>query len=180
MTPDLPLQLAVSAGMFVLTILVHLLGLMGLLQLGRRHATDWRTPWLSLDRLLVPMTLALGLSAIHAVEVGLYAVLYLELGATATLEQAIFYSAASYSTAGFAGLELNPKWRVLVALESLNGIILLGWSTAFLFQGLHRLLHAEGDHPFPAGAIARASPRPSRSGKGAPSGTNSSDTELMQ
>ena len=53
-------------------------------------------------------------------------------------------------------------------LESLNGMLLIGWSTAFLFQNLHRILTNEDDHPLPAGAIAKASPRPNRSGKGAP------------
>jgi hypothetical protein len=177
---DLPLQLAISAGMFALTIVLHLLGLMGLVRLGRLHIERWRTPWLHIDRVLVPTMLAVGLAVIHLVEVGVYALLFDALHATSTLEQAIYYSASSYSTAGVPGLSFRAEWRVLASLEALNGILLIGWSTAFLFQTLHRILNAEGDHPFPAGAIAIASPRPSRSGKGAPSGTNSSDTELMQ
>ena len=87
---------------------------------------------------------------------------------------------ASYSTANIDANALRPHWREVGAMESLNGMLLIGWSTAFLFQNLHRILHSEEGHPLPAGAIATPSPRPSRSGKGAPLGTNSNDTELMQ
>jgi hypothetical protein len=177
---DLPLQFAVVAGMFALTILIHLLGLTGLVGLGRLHLERCRTPWLQVDRLLVPTVLAFGLALIHATEVATYAALFQVMGATTTWEQALYYSVSSYSTAGVAGLTFRPEWRVVGAFESLNGILLIGWSTAFLFEVLHRILNTEDSHPFPAGAIAMVSPRPKRSGSGAPSGTNSSDTELMQ
>jgi hypothetical protein len=86
---------------------------------------------------------------------------------------------------------LAKAWRLLAAFESLNGILLLGWSTAYLFQTLHRVLQTEETHPLPEGALAEepagetellidepqaegaavvgiTSPRPSRSGRGAP------------
>ena len=67
------------------------------------------------------------------------------------------------------------------ALEAVNGMLLIGWSTAFLFQVVSHLMEpSDEDHPLPRGAIARLSPRASGSRSGAPSATNSSDTELMQ
>ena len=69
-------------------------------------------------------------------------------------------------------------WRLLAAFEAVNGMLLMGWSTAFLFQTLHRILQTEESHPLPVGAIATDadeavedgidSPRSSRSGSGAP------------
>ena len=52
---------------------------------------------------------------------------------------------------------LPVKWRIVGALEAVNGMLLIGWSTAFLFQVLTHLLEpAEDDHPLPKGAIARS------------------------
>lgn len=150
----LPTELAVSAGMFLLTIAMHLTGLTLLVGLGRIHITRWRTPWLSMDRALIPMALATGVAVIHVAEVMAYAGLYKALGAAQTWEHAIFYSAASYSTAGLPDVDFDAPWRVVGALESLNGFILIGWSTAFLFETLHRIMNTEEDHPFPLGAIA--------------------------
>ena len=176
---NLPLELAVSGAMWVATVIIHLSGLMTLLKLARLHLVHARTPWLSLDRLLVPMLMALGLFALHGLEVLAYAVLFDQVHATQNWEQAIYYSTSAYSTAGVGGQTFANRWRVVGGSESLNGMLLIGWSTAFLFQNLYRILIDEEDHPLPAGAIAyrRAkrqagsatpSPRPSRSGRGAP------------
>lgn len=177
---SLPLQLATSAGLYLLTIVIHILGLTGLAELGRVHLNYWRTPWLSVDRLLIPTVLAFGLFLLHGLEILIYALIFNGVGASENFITALYYSVGSYSTADVAELTLAPEWRLIGALESLNGFLLIGWSTAFLFQNLHRILNSEDAHPFPVGAIARPSSRPSRSGRGAPPGTNSSDTELMQ
>src|SRR6185369_1938458 len=151
---NLPVELAVSAGMFGLTIVIHLLGLTGLLAVTRLHIEKLRTPWLAVDRLLVPLTLALGIFLIHGAEVAAYAALYKGLDATGTWERAVFVSSAAYSTASTADGYFPHDWRVTVSLEALNGILLLGWSTAFLFQTLHRILTTEEGHPLAEGAIA--------------------------
>lgn len=177
---SLPIQLALAAFMFLLTIIVHIVGLMGLQKLASLHLRRWRTPWLGLDRLLVPTGFAFGLALIHFTEVMIYAESFVLLRAADSLDQALWFSLASYTTADVPETTLDQGWRVFGAFEALNGILLLGWSTAFLFENLRRILTSEDSHPLPLGAIARPSPRPSRSGRGAPPGTNSSDTELMQ
>ena len=176
----MPLELAVSGAMWVATLIIHLTGLLTLLKVARLHLIHARTPWLSLDRVLVPSLMVLGLFALHSLEVLAYAVLFDRVHATETWEQAIYYSTSAYSTAGVGGQTFANRWRVTGGLESLNGMVLIGWSTAFLFQNLSRILIDDDDHPLPAGAIARRraapqpgvaampSPRPSRSGRGAP------------
>ncbi|RAK51041.1 hypothetical protein [Phenylobacterium deserti] len=186
--PGLWGELLISFGMVALTVTTHLVGLMGILRATAYHIEHWRTPWLPLDRLLVPLAVATALFLLHGLEVWAYALLFLAGEATDGLEQALFVSAGAYSTAGWMNAEVSDGWRIVAVLESLNGMLLLGWSTAFLFQTLHRVLTTEDQHPIPEGAIAQEetgvagkdSPRPKRSGKGAPDGTNSSETELMQ
>lgn len=188
---DLERALLAAFVMVVATVIMHLVGLMGLIRLTQLHIKHFRTPWLALDRLLVPLGIATGLFALHGAEVWLYAAAYQVLHATRGWEKALYLSAGAYSTAGWPGVQTPEGWRLLPALESLNGMLLLGWSTAFLFQTLHRILQTDEGHPLPEGAIAeeaeeepdgegKDSPRPRRSGRGAPPGTNSSDTELMQ
>jgi hypothetical protein len=176
----LPFQLGASACLFLVTILTHVMGLTALTSLGSFHLTRARAPWLALDRILIPTLMVYGLVLLHGVEIATYAFAFRWLGATPNLGDAIYFSVASYSTADVAQLDLKPHWREVGALESLNGILLIGWSTAYLFQNMHRILNSEGTHPFPAGAIAAPSPRSSRSGRRAPPGTNSNETELMQ
>jgi hypothetical protein len=180
---DLARELLLAAGMAAALVVGHMLGLMGLVQLTRLHIEHWRTPWLALDRLLVPLTMVMGLFALHSVEVTAYAALFVGAGAVPNWEDALYLSAGAYSTAGWSELHVPDGWRLLAAFEAVSGMLLLGWSTAFLFQTLHRILQSEESHPLPEGAIATdadeavqeaaadagmASPRPKGSGKGAP------------
>ncbi|HEY8571355.1 hypothetical protein [Phenylobacterium sp.] len=149
---SLAIELLIAGAMVVLTVVIHLVGLSAVVLSTGLHLRRFKTV-LHLDRILVPCGMVLGVFAIHAVEIWAYALLYRFGGLSGTLEEALFISAGAYSTAGWGALPLG--WRVVIALESVNGLILLGWSTAFLFQNLHRLMVAEEDHPLPAGAIAR-------------------------
>jgi hypothetical protein len=189
--PNLAQELPVVLAMMVATVVLHMSGLTALTNLTRLHIERWRTPWLSVDRLLAPLLMVVGLFGLHALEVAAYAVVYRQVGAVSGWEAALYLSAGAYSTAGWTGLVLAKSWRVLAAFESLNGILLLGWSTAFLFQTLHRILQTEETHPLQEGALAEEplgetelvidepqadgaavvgieSPRRRRSGKGAP------------
>lgn len=153
-------ELLISAAMVSTTVVVHLLGLNLLIQATRLHLARFSIH-LEVDRVLVPLGMVLGMFVIHAVEIWSYAALYLAGGAVDRLDDALYLSAGSYSTAGWVDLHLPQGWRVVVSLEAVNGLLLLGWSTAFLFQNLHRLLVTEEDHPLPKGAIAR---KPKRDG----------------
>ena len=177
--------------MMVATVVLHMLGLTSLTRITSVHIERWRTPWLSLDRLLAPLLMVVGLFMVHVLEVAGYAVVYHQVGAAGSWEAALYLSAGAYSTAGWTGVTLAKAWRVVAAFESLNGILLLGWSTAFLFQTLNRILQTEETHPLSEGALAEEpagetelvidepqadgaavvgidSPRPKRSGRGAP------------
>lgn len=160
-------QLMIASVTVSATVLIHLIGL-DVLQATLSWHLDRMTKWIHLDRMIVPLGIVLGLFVIHGVEIWLYALTYLASGALKTLDEALYFSISAYSTLGEAGAILPTSWRIIGALEAINGMLLIGWSTAFLFQNLHRILNGEGDYAVAAGAIARPSPRPRRSGNGAP------------
>jgi len=73
------------------------------------------------------------LAALHMVEAGFWAAAYFWLGALGSPEAAILYSVDSITTRGASGLVLQPHWQLLGALEAVNGVLLFGISTAFIF-----------------------------------------------
>lgn len=160
-------QLVIATVIVSATVVIHLIGL-DALQATLSWHLDRLTKWVHLDRLIVPLGIVLGLFVIHGVEIWLYALTYWGAHALETLDHALYFSISAYSTLGETGTILPASWRIVGALEAINGMLMIGWSTAFLFQNLHRILNFEDDHPVAAGAIARPSPRPKRSGNGAP------------
>lgn len=162
-------ELIVATVLVAATAVIHLVGLDLLMRLTGLHLRRFLSAWLNLNRLLVPLGIVLGLFALHGLEIWLYAFAYRALGALPTIEEALYFSTSAYSTLGEAGAALPVEWRVVGVLEAVNGMLLIGWSTAFLFQVLNHLLQPSAeDHPLPRGAIARSSPRPSGSRSDAP------------
>ena len=76
---------------------------------------------------------ALILAALHGLEGVLWASAYWWLGALDLFTDASVYSLASMTTFEIPGLTLPPRWQMISALEAVNGALLFGISTAFLF-----------------------------------------------
>ena len=72
------------------------------------------------------------LLTLHSIEIWIYAAVYLALGALPDLESAVYFSTASFTTIGYGDVVLPPGWRLLGTIEGANGLMLFGWSTAFL------------------------------------------------
>lgn len=151
-------ELLISTGMVLLTVLLHLVGLSVLIQLTRIHVTRFAIS-VRIDRILVPLGMVLGIFVIHGVEIWAYAGLYFFTHAAPMIEEALYLSLGAYTTTGWVDQHLTPGWRVVLSLESITGLLMVGWSTAFFFQNITRLMVTEETHPLPEGAIAHKRPR---------------------
>jgi hypothetical protein len=78
-------------------------------------------------------TVGLLLAVLHGVEAGFWAAAYWWVGALPSPEQAVLYSVDSITTRGASGLALSQHWRIMGALEAVDGMLLFGISTAFIF-----------------------------------------------
>jgi hypothetical protein len=67
------------------------------------------------------------------IECGIWAAGYLWLGALDSPLDALLFSIDSMSTRGASGLTLQRHWQLMGALEAVNGMLLFGLSTAWLF-----------------------------------------------
>lgn len=132
-------QLAASTGIVGCTVVVHLVGLLFLLRLLQLHTR--RAPSLHpfLDQAAVILGAAFGLFVLHAVEIWAYAAFYMAVREVPSLEDALYFSTSTYATIGYGDILLSPRWRILGAIEGANGVILLGWSTAFFVSIVQRL-----------------------------------------
>lgn len=138
-------QLAIATATVAVTVLVHLIGLAGLLAILRRHRHASQVLIASFVNGVAILLAAFGLFALHAVEIWLWAALYLLLNAFPNLEQALYFSTSTYVTIGYGDVVLPVGSRILGVIEGANGIILIGWSTAFFFSIVDRLKLLERD-----------------------------------
>ena len=135
-------QFAVSALMVIVCVAIHGFGLFGLALLLR---SEINTERLRRIRPLSPRGVAFTLAivvamlALHGIEIWTFTFVYLGTGAIPGLEDALYFSTISYSTVGYNDTHIATEWRLLGAFESILGMVLLGWSTAFFFRMLGRI-----------------------------------------
>ena len=77
--------------------------------------------------------IALLLAALHGLEGVLWASAYWWLGALDSFTDASVFALTTMTTFEIPGLTLPLRWQMLSALEAVNGVLLFGISTAFLF-----------------------------------------------
>ena len=79
-------------------------------------------------------------SAVYlAIEAAAWAVLYLWLGALPAWAPAMLYSLEAITSFGHAQIYLADRWQLLGAIEAVNGLILFGLTTAFLFAAVQQV-----------------------------------------
>jgi hypothetical protein len=126
--------------LIVLNVVIHVLGL-GLInehivnRVGRRVNPTHPTALF----VAAIATAALMATVLHTVEGTIWAMAYLDLGALPDIRAAMLYSLSAITSYGHAQLFLDPGWQMLGALEALNGVILFGLTTAFLFALIQKV-----------------------------------------
>ncbi len=92
------------------------------------------------SRFVILVALAALACAVYlGLEAAAWAGLYLWVGASPTWRDAMLYSLGAMSAYGHAEVYLEERWRLLGAIEAVNGLILFGLTPAFLYAAIHEV-----------------------------------------
>jgi len=133
------INLIVASIMVAITVITHFFGLAALMAFLSRRASRFDGQVQLARQGVLIVTVVLGLFAIHTIEIWMYAILYRALGEFSSMEEALYFSTSTFTTVGFGEIVLDARWRLMSAIESANGFLLIGWSTAFLLSVTVRL-----------------------------------------
>ena len=68
----------------------------------------------------------------HALQIWLWAIIWILTDAVADLNTAIYFSTVTYTTLGYGDVILSPEWRIFATFSAVAGLLTFGISTAFL------------------------------------------------
>ena len=124
--------------LILLTMVIHAAAVVTMAFTGLSLRTRLETRNLNLWKLMAIQICVIGvigllLAVLHGIECGIWAAAYLWLGAVDSPTDALLYSVDSMATLGASGLTLHRPWQMMGGLEAVNGMILFGVSTAYLF-----------------------------------------------
>jgi Ion channel len=135
-------ELLLSTLMVLVTVAIHGVGLILLSKLLRTEAYEENirhVPSFSMRSLFFTQVLVLALFLLHGIEIWLYGFVYVLIGAIPDLATAVYFSTISYAAIGYTDVHIATEWRLVGAIEGINGLLLLGWSTAFFVAVVTRL-----------------------------------------
>ena len=97
---------------------------------------------------LVLVNTALIVFALHAIEIVIWAGAYqilMPVNELGSFEEAVYFSFVTFTTLGYGDITLSEGWRLLSGIEALNGILLVGWTTAMIFSVVQNIWRGLAD-----------------------------------
>jgi len=127
----------IGSALIAITVVIHAVGTTAWVRyLARNYALDsiattrWRAIFVLVGTALIAFVL-------HALEIVIWAGTYQTLmpaSELASFEEAVYFSFVTFTTLGYGDITLSEGWRLLSGIEALNGILLVGWTTAMIFS----------------------------------------------
>jgi len=131
----------IGAFLVAITVVIHAVGTTMWVGVVIRRVTT-SGGWRATLAMTVLIRTVLVLVALHVLEIILWAVAYRTMvpdDELATFEQSVYFSFVTFTTLGYGDITLSESWRLLSGIEALNGILLVGWSTAMIFTVVQRI-----------------------------------------
>ncbi len=139
-----PMLVPIALGclLSILTIGIHSIGTLGGIRLLRRFSKSGHKT-LGIVRLIMTLCLsALYLLVLHFLDALCWAFVYFFVSVMPDMEEAIYFSLVTFSSLGFGDVVIRTHYRMLAAIEAMNGLLILGWSTALFMMTVQRLWEA--------------------------------------
>ena len=139
-------QILVGCAASLANLIIHAVLLGGVVWTVRRlSVSDTSVPAFLQYTLLIVATGTL-LVAGHFSEVVVWAYTYAWVGAAPPDTDLIYFAFGNYTTLGYGDVIPVPEWHMLGPMTALNGIMLIGWSTALIFEVLRRTSSGAAKH----------------------------------
>ncbi|WP_219821756.1 potassium channel family protein [Sneathiella aquimaris] len=126
------LQLFSGTVLIILCVINHALCLELLLRRVKSRGPRWDLKYPVFGHVVIMIVVVLGLFMAHTIEAWIWAGFYRLVGETTSMSEAVYFSTVTFTTLGYGDVILSEAWQLTASLQAVSGILLFGWSTAFL------------------------------------------------
>lgn len=127
-------QLLVGGAASLINIAIHSLWTVFLDHAVRRFWAKRPRPRFLRDRALLMVGTVGLLMVAHVAEVVVWAATYAAVGASPAGASHFYLAFVNYTTLGYGDIVPTTEWQLLGPITAMNGILLIGWSTAVIFD----------------------------------------------
>jgi hypothetical protein len=139
-------QLLVGGAASLVNIAIHSIWTVLLDHAVRRFWSRRPRPQFLRDRVALMMATVAILMAAHVAEVMVWAATYMAVGATPEGASHVYLAFVNYTTLGYGDVVPVAAWQLVGPLTAMNGILLIGWSTAVIFDVVRTTTRGDQGH----------------------------------
>ena len=133
------LNITIGVSIIGITILIHGYGTFFWVKLLANKYKKKRNLLSNIKNVWLLIYTAIFLLALNFIEAIIWGIAYYILpGITEfeSLEKAIYFSLVTFTTLGYGEITISSANRILAGFEAMDGVLLLGWTTAIMFSVL--------------------------------------------
>jgi len=132
------MQFLVGGIVSICNITIHALVMTLVVRVARASVSRTNHPTLLL---IITMIGAVSvLMAAHVLEVFVWSLAYLIVGAVPAEGGFVYFAFVSYATLGYGDVLPVERWQLLGPIAAMNGALMFGWSTAVIFEVLQKTM----------------------------------------
>jgi hypothetical protein len=133
------IQFLVGGIVSICNITIHALVMTLVVRVARASGAKKRShPSLRLTATMIATVSVL--MAAHVLEVFVWSLAYAIVDAAPAGTDLVYFAFVNYATLGYGDVVPVEGWRLLGPITAMNGALLFGWSTAVIFQVLHKTM----------------------------------------
>lgn len=135
-------QLIVGSTVSAINIVLHSLFTVAVIGLVRKVSLSAAGQFeLQLSGVMVASALILMLA--HTLEIVVWSLAYLAIGAAPAGSDLLYFAFVNYTTLGYGDVLPVKQWLLVGPMAAMNGILMFGWSTAVLFEVLQKTIERQ-------------------------------------
>ena len=131
-------QLLVGTAVSACNIGIHALVMTAVVRVARSATAKERPGQARLLAVMIATVSVLMLA--HIAEVGVWALAYALVDAAPSGADVLDFAFVNYTTLGYGDVVPAARWRLIGPITALNGVLMIGWSTAVIFEVLRKTM----------------------------------------
>jgi Ion channel len=128
-------QILLGGGVSIVTIVIHAVTMVAIIQAGRRLAAGGYA-WPVARVVIVMVVTVVILMLAHVAEIVVWSVAYAAVDVAPEGADLLYFAFVNYTTLGYGDVVPLDRWRLIGPITALNGVLMIGWSTAVIFEVL--------------------------------------------
>ena len=130
--------LIILFGVLIICINVILQSVITVFSLKYLHQFNSKKGEISIKAVLFQTSLSVSLlTLLHGAQCTIWAATFYfnpNIDNLYSFKEAIYFSLITFTAVGYGVVVINGDWKILAGLEAINGIMMVGWSTALMFS----------------------------------------------